>query len=169
MKLTKNQLQSIIKEEYLRITPVKRGQVMSEARANYLAEQVLEEGLWDSIKAGWAAFKGAATGGGSKLGDDAAKLLGPVIQQVQAVAQAAAKASADVQGFIGSIKDEAVKKAVEEARKSFEDSLKGSISSALSDGIKNLQSAGMSEEEAKTLASTILSAELANLAGKGGK
>jgi|GEM_PF-3127394 len=169
MKLTKNQLQNIIKEEYLRITPVKRGQVMSEARANYLAEQILEEGLWDSIKAGWAAFKGAAAGGGSKLGDDAAKLLGPVIQQVQAVTQAAAKASADVQGFIGSIKDAAVKKAVEEARKSFEDSLKGSISSALSDGIKNLQSAGMSEEEAKTLASTILSAELANLAGKGGK
>ena len=103
MQITKKQLQQIIKEEYLRVTPAAAGTLMTEARANYLAEQVLDEGLWDSIKAGFAALKGGAGAAGGKLGDAAGKALAPAVAAVKSAAAGAAKAAGDVSNFVNQI------------------------------------------------------------------
>ncbi len=168
MQITKKQLQQIIKEEYLRVTPAAAGTLMTEARANYLAEQVLDEGLWDSIKAGFSALKGGSAAAGGKLGDAASKALAPALAAVKSAGAAASKAAGDVSNFVGQIKDEALKAAAQAAQESFKNSLRSDVQKALSSGIKQLVSAGMSEDEAKSLASTILTSELMGIAGLGG-
>ncbi len=52
MRLNESRLRAIIKEEYDRVTPTRSGQRMTEARARYLAEEVMKEGR------GWAMFSG---------------------------------------------------------------------------------------------------------------
>lgn len=168
MQITKNQLQRIIREEYLRVTPTKPGALMTEARANYLAEQVLDEGLWDSIKAGFAGVKSGASVAGGKLGDAAGKALAPAIASVKSVAAGAAQAASDVSNFVSQIKDEALKAAALASQDSFRASMRSDVQKALGVGIKQLVSAGMTEDEAKSLASAILSSELMNIAGLGG-
>ena len=167
MQITKKQLQQIIKEEYLRVTPTAAGTLMTEARANYLAEQVLDEGLLDSIKAGFAGLKGGSRAAGSKLGDAAGKALAPAVAAVKSAAAGASKAAGDVSNFIGQIKDDALKAAAQAAQESFKNSLRSDVQKALATGIKQLVSAGMSEDEAKSLASTILTSELMGIAGLG--
>jgi hypothetical protein len=168
MQITKSQLQQIIREEYLRVTPAAAGTLMTEARANYLAEQVLDEGLWDSIKAGFAGLKAGAGAAGGKLGDAAGKALAPAVAAVKSAGAAAAKAAGDVSNFVGQIKDEALKAAATAAQDSFRASLRADVQKALATGIKQLVSAGMSEDEATSLASTILTSELMGIAGLGG-
>lgn len=167
MRITETQLRSIIKEEYLRSTPTRPGMLMTEARANALAEEMLEEGLFDAIKAGWSALKGGAGAAADKMGEKAGAALAPAIKAVQSVAAAAKNAANSVSTAIGEIKDEALKKAAEAAKESFRQSLESSMKTALANGLKNLTGAGMDEKEAKTLAATIMGAELAALTGSG--
>lgn len=167
MKITESKLREIIKEEYLRAVPVAPGALMSEARADYLAEQVLEEGLWDNIKAGFAGLKAGGSKAAEKMGGAASKALTPAVQAVKSVASSAVKAAGQVSDAIGKIKDESLKSAALAAQKSFQDSLKSSVQSSLSAGIKQLVSAGMSEDEAKSFASSILTSELMKIAGLG--
>ena len=168
MQITKKQLQQIIKEEYLRVTPAAAGTLMTEARANYLAQQVLDEGLLDFIQSKFAGFKAGAGVAGGKLGDAAGKALAPAVAAVKSAAAGAAKAAGDVSNFVSQIKDETLKAAAQAAQESFKNSLKSDVKKALATGIKQLVSAGMSEDEAKSLASTILTSELMGIAGLGG-
>lgn len=166
MKITRKQLRNVIREEYLRSTPMtEKGQMMSEARANLMAEQILEEGLFGTIKAGFAALKGGAAAAGGALGDIAAKALEPATKAVQQVATAAKTAASNVATAINNIKDESLKAAAEAAKKSLSDSLKSTLQKELADGLKQLIAAGMDEKEAKTLVSTIASAEIVSLVG----
>lgn len=164
MQITRKQLSRIIKEEYLRSTPKTRpGHMMTEARANLLAEQVIEEGFFDVIKAGWAGLKAG-------VGEAAAKAFAPVAKAAGQV-QAAAKTMADnLNKALGEIKEEAVKKAALAAQASLQESLKSAMQKGIADGIKNLVAAGMKEEAAKT-AVAMMAQEAATSAGiqlKGG-
>lgn len=169
MKITSKHLRNIIREEYLRSTPPTRpGQMMSEARANLVAEEMLEEGLFDTIKAGFAALKGGASKAAEKMGDEASKALAPATKAIAQVASAAKSAAQGVADTVGKIKDEALKAAAESARTSLQNSLKSALQKSLADGLKNLTSAGMDEASAKTLISSIASAEIASLVGSSG-
>lgn len=168
MKISSKQLRSLIREEYLRSTPVtRRGQMMSEARANMLAEQMIEEGLFDSIKAGFAAFKAGASKTAEKMGDAAGKALEPAAKAAQAMAGQAKAAYDNVSKAVSAIKDETMKAAAEAAKKSLEDSLKSTLQKALADSVANLTKSGMEEKEAQTLAATIANGVIGNIAGKG--
>lgn len=166
MQLSSKQLRTVIREELLRSTPVtRRGQRMSEVRANLIADQMLEEGLFDSIKRGFAALKGAASGGASALGDEAGKALAPAAKAIQAVAASAKAAASGVADSLGKIKDEALKAAAAAAKTAMQNSLRTAVQTAIKDGLKNLTAAGMKEEEAKTFISTMAAAEIAALVG----
>lgn len=180
MQITTKQLRRIIREEYIRATPPTRpGQLMTEQRANLLAEQMLEEGLFDIIKAGVAGLKagtgavaGAAAKGAkgavSKIGDTASKALAPAAAAVQKMAAAASETAKSVTTAIGAIKDDAVKKAAEAAQETLKQSLKDSLKKSLATAVQNLVSAGIDENEAKTLASEFASAAMADVFGGGG-
>lgn len=168
MKITQKQLKRLIREEYLRSSlPTSPGQMMTEARANMIAEQMLEEGLFDVVKAG---FKGLTAAGGAvaqKLGDAASKSFGSVGKALQQVASQAKTAYDSVAKAVGEIKDTAVKSAAEAAKKSLEDSLTATMKKELATTVAALTKAGMKEEEAKTLAASIASGAAAKLTGSG--
>jgi hypothetical protein len=166
MKITQRQLKSIIREEFLRATASK-GKKMTETRARLVTEQLLAEGLWDTIKAGFSGLSAAGSDAAQKLGDEATKGLAIPAKVVQQVAAAAKSASQDVANAVGKIKDETLKKAAEGAQASFKASIKASLQKEISDGLSELTGAGMEENEAKALISTIAAAELANLVGSG--
>ena len=153
MKITQRQLKSIIREEFLQATASK-GKKMTETRARLVTEQLLGEGLWDTIKAGFSGLSAAGSDAAQKLGDEAAKGLAIPAKAVQQVAAAAKSASQDVANAIGKIKDETLKKAAEGAQASFKDSIKASLQKEISDGLSELTGAGMEENEA--VAITIL-------------
>jgi len=73
MRITNTQLRKLIREEYDRVTPTRPGQLMTEARANYLAEELLDEGLFDNIKALFAGGAAAAKSVGGKAAGAAGK------------------------------------------------------------------------------------------------
>lgn len=56
MKITKTQLQTIIREEYVKVLFESQGKKISQSQAKILAEN-LEEGIWDSIGKGIEAYK----------------------------------------------------------------------------------------------------------------
>lgn len=168
MKITSRQLRRIIREEYLYATPSTRsGAIMTEARANLLAEQMVDEGLFDTIKAGFAGLKAGAGKTAEKLGDAAGKALEPAAKAVQQVAAAARTAAENVSNAVSSIKDEALKAAAEAAKNSLRSSLQTALKKELASGLKALTGAGMDEKEAKALISTIASSEIAAMVGSG--
>ena len=164
MKLTKNQLQSIIKEEYLRITPVKRGQVMSEARADYLAEQILQEGPIMSM------LRAALGGAGEAISSALGGAFKPVTDSINSFADSAKKVKSDFTKFVGGIKDKALKDAVEKVKASLTSSLRNAIQSEVSAGMKVLNVVLKDEDQAKATSASILSAVLGELqSGDSGK
>ena len=168
MKITRSQLRRIVREEYIRSTPATRpGSIMTEARANLLAEQMVDEGLFDTIKAGFAGLKAGAGKTAEKLGDAAGKALEPAAKAVQQVAAAAKTAADNVTNAVAAIKDDALKAAAEAAKNSLKNSLQTTLKKELSSGLKALTGAGMDEKEAKALISTIASSEIAAMVGSG--
>jgi hypothetical protein len=168
MKITRAQLRRVIREEYIRSTPATRpGTIMTEARANLLAEQMVDEGLFDAIKAGFAGLKAGAGKSAEKIGDAASKALEPAAKAVQQVAASAKTAAGNVSKAIGAITDDVVKAAAEAALKSLQDSLQATLKKELSTGLQNLVKAGMEEPQAKALISTMASSEIASMVGSG--
>ena len=102
MKITEARLKRIIREEYLRVTPVKPGQLMSEARARHLASEVMQEGLFGTLKAfmkGGASVAGKAAGAAGEAAKGAAgAVAGAAKGAGKAVAGAAKGAAGAVAG-----------------------------------------------------------------------
>jgi len=151
MRITETQLRSIIKEEYLRSTPVRPYGIMSEARAQYLTEEMLDEGLWNSIKALAAGVKGGAGAALKPLGD----AVGKAATQAKETATAAAKS-------ISALGDKAKTAAAQAAFESMKSSVESSIKSSMQNGLKELVKAGMSEDEAKAFAGELVAAAVAS-------
>jgi hypothetical protein len=142
MNITESKLREIIKEEYLRLTPVSAGELMSEHRAMHLAEELINEGLWDSIKAlaagSKAAVKTVAGAGAEALGSAANSVVAPMIKAGTEAAQA-----------IKAVKDDAVKAAAAAAAESLKKSIQASLKTSIADMIKKLVASGKDEATAK--------------------
>lgn len=165
MKITHNQLRRIIKEEYERATPVQPGQIMSEARAMYLAEEVMNEGFFKNV---WAGLTGAGKEAGKKAG--AAKDV--VVQKATAAGQeisAAAKRFAEPIAAAGrtavkaieDIKDAGTRAAAESAAAELKAALEPMIKKQVAELIKNEVKSGKDEAAAKVEAEAIVMNALA--------
>lgn len=162
MNITESKLREIIKEEYLRATPVKAGGLMSEHRAMYLAELVLQEGLWDSLK---ASVKGVGAGVKSAAGAAA----GIAMDSVKAAAAPMINAAKAGKAAIDKIADDASKAAAQAAADSLTSSLKAEITKQTAAIIQKLVKSGKSEDEAKAQASGIVTAALSAAVGQAGQ
>lgn len=165
MKITHNQLRRIIKEEYERATPVQPGQLMSEARALYLAEEVMNEGFFKNV---WAGL----TGAGKEAGKQAAAAKDVAVQKATAVGQeisAAAKRFAEpiaaagrtAAKAIGDIKDAGTRAAAESAAAELKATLEPMIKKQVAELIKNEVKSGKDETAAKAEAEAIVMNALA--------
>lgn len=170
MKITRSQLRRIVREEYIRSTPATRpGSIMTEARANLLAEQMVDEGLFDTIKAGFAGLKAGAGAGAGALGDAASKALEPAAKAVQQVVASAKTAAGNVSQAIQKIESDVAKSAAEAFKNSITNSLQNALKKELASGLKTLTGPGkMKEEAAKALLATIASAQITALIGSSG-
>jgi hypothetical protein len=162
MNITESRLRQIIKEEYLRATPIKAGQLMSEHRAMYLAEQVMQEGLWDSLK---AAIKGLGAGAKSAAG----AVGGIAMDAVKSAAAPMINAAKAGKAAIDKIADDASRAAAEAAADSLKTSLQAEITKQTAQIIQKLVKSGKSEEEAKAQASGIVTAALSAAVGEAGQ
>jgi CTP:molybdopterin cytidylyltransferase MocA len=170
MKITEAQLRKIVRQEYVRNHSMRRslianrqGNVMTEARARHIANEVINEGLFSTIKAGFSALM---KGGGvvaDKLGDKATAALQPVAKAITAAAKRAGEVAAATAAMIRGIKDDAVRAAVEEFQESLKTSLSNSLKTQIQEGIQDLTNAGIPEEEAKNLVATITTSVLSEL------
>jgi len=167
-KLTEAKLRQMVREEFNRSQDGEETRlVMTEARANTVAGEVLEEGLFDTIKAGFAALTAGGSAAASKMGTEAGKAFKPAIDLVGKITKAAADTKKNVTKGIASIKDAAVKKAALAAQKSFQASLSSALKKEIATGVANLSKAGMSEDEAKSLIATIASDACLAVLGQG--
>jgi len=153
-------IRRIIREEYLRSTPETRpGQLMSEHRAELIAEQLVEAGLWAAIKAGASSLKGAT----KSLGGAALEPLKGVGQVAGQVAKLGLKAAEDIGQAIQKIEDDAVKAAAQEAQASLKKSIANSAKNAITKAVPALVKAGMETQEAKAFVAELVAAEMAAL------
>ena len=174
MKITEASLKRIIKEEYLRITPTKPGQLMSEARAQYLAEQIIYEiGIFDKLKA-FVSGRGAAYGQvADKASDAAGKVAGKAADKAKGAVTAVAgavknatgpivKAGKEAAQAIAQIRDDGLKAAAEKAKKSLQASMEAEIKNNLAYMIKFVKNnnKGISDEDASTQAAGIITAAI---------
>lgn len=160
MRLTESQLRRMIKEEYLRVTPINPGEIMSEARATYLAEEMLNEWTFGSLFAG---LKGGAKELGKKAGSAAEKgkeAVGKGLEKIGAPIAAAASAVKDAAVNAGKaiegIKNDVAKAAAKEAAETLKAQLAGQIKKYAADLIKNLVASGMDEAEAQAAAAAVI-------------
>ncbi|NBO99467.1 MAG: hypothetical protein EBU90_04970 [Proteobacteria bacterium] len=173
MKITESKLREIIKEEYLRVTPVMPGEIMSEARAMYLAEEIVNEGFFGNVLAG---IKGAIKGvgaAGAKAGEKAAGAASSVGGQLAAAAQKLtapiAAAGKDAAAAIKDIKDAGVKAAAVAASNSIKSSLEKEVKNQVALIIQKEVASGKDEAAAKAEAEAVVANALAAaLMGIGG-
>lgn len=174
MKITHNQLRRIIKEEYERATPVQPGQIMSEARAMYLAEQVMNEGILGDL---WAGFAGAGKKAGEKAGEaitTAGKKAGEIAgdvrarakQAVEKVAAPLKKAGETAVKAIEDIADAGLKAAAKNSAKDIEASLFPIIKSEVAKMIAKLVKSGETEQAAQAAALGMVSQALSVAIGR---
>lgn len=144
-----------LRESYLRNTPPTRpGQLMSEARADMLADQLLEVGFLGGLK---KAAAGAMAVGGA-IGK---AFLGPVAAAAKTTAKAAAETMAAYAKAMAEIKDEAQKAKCEALKDTIRTQVFNIAKKTTSQGIKELVEVGMEEAEAKAVVSTILADAIA--------
>jgi hypothetical protein len=165
MNITESRLRTIIKEEYLKITPVEAGQLMSEHRAMYLAEQVIAEGFFGNLAAG---LKGMVAGTGAAVGKAGEKASGAAGKASAELASAAKKfiapvaaAGKDAAAAIKDIKDAGVKAAAVAASNTIKAALEKEVKNQVALIIKKEVASGKSEAEAKLEAEAIVSNALA--------
>lgn len=172
-KLTESQLRDLIRNELSAHKVTKRGEAMTEARANYLAENIINElGIFAAIGAG---LKGLMAGGGAAgkaLGNAATKALVPIGKAAAAMKNQASAAIKSVDEFVSNIADEAVKSAVEARRETIKTSVEGTIKKAAAEGMRdlmNLKAADGSplfdEASAKTLMTNMIMDGIAQAMG----
>ena len=173
MKITESKLRQIIKEEYLKVTPVMPGEVMSEARAMYLAEEIVNEGFFGNVL---GAIKGLAAGAGAVGKAAGGKAAGVASKAGEGLASAAQKLAApiaaagkDAVAAIKDIKDAGVKAAAVAASNSIKSSLEKEVKNQVALIIKQEVAAGKDEASAKAEAEAVVSNALAAaLMGIGG-
>ena len=173
MKITESRLRQIIKEEYLRVTPVMPGEIMSEARAMYLAEEIVNEGFFTNAL---GAIKGLASGigaAGAKAGEKAAgaasKVGGQLAAAAQKLAAPVAAAGKDAIAAIKDIKDAGVKAAAMTASNTIKAALEKEVKNQVAIIIQKEVAAGKDEASAKAEAEAVVSNALAAaLMGIGG-
>jgi hypothetical protein len=165
MRLTEEKLRSIIKEEYLRVTPVKPGNVMSEARALYLADEVLQEGWFSNLFAG---VKGAAGKAGEKASAAGEVVAGKAEEAGRAISAAAQKFAAPIKAAgetamqaMKDIKDAGVRAAAENAASELKAALEPMIKQQVAELIKKEVQAGKDEAAAKMEANALVMNALA--------
>lgn len=163
MKLTRKQLSKIIREEYLRSTPATPpGQMMTEARARMLAEQVMDEGLFDMLKA-----VAAGVGAGADVVKKAAgQAAGAAAKKVQAAVAPVIDAGKAAAGAIKSLADETQKAAATAMAQQLFKTLKAEIDKALPAMIKKFVAGGASEENAKADAAAAMAAAISAATGQ---
>ncbi len=155
-KLTEAKLRQMVREEFTRSQGGEETRlVMTEARAKRAADEVLEEGLFDTIKAGFAALTAGSGEAASKLGAQSGKAFKPAIDMMARMTQAAKDTKTNISKGIAAIKDEALKKAVVAARNSFKTSLTAVMKKEISNGLANIVKTGLGEEEAKGIIATV--------------
>jgi len=159
MRITNVQLRKLIKEEYDRITPTPRGQLMTEARANYLAEEIVKEffGLGRMFKAAGAGAKAIGSEVGKKAGaaaGDAAKKLSNAAKAIAEPVQNAARSAA--QG-LASIADKGAKAAAIESAESLKKEIQTLLISKVKKLLQELEAQGISsEDERRSIASGVV-------------
>ena len=162
-KLTEAQLRKMIRQEYKMIS-ISRKPLITEARANQLATEILNEGIiFNAVKGFFAKIKGGATTAGKILGDEALKALQPVGAALAKAKQNAVASTADFGEFVAKIKDEAAKAAIEAQKESMKNSVTNIVKKELAGGISELTSSGFTPEEAKGMMSNILAAVLSEI------
>ena len=150
MKITKKQLQSLIREEYLRSTPrTRRGHMMNEVRANMLAQQTINEGFFDVLK---GFVKGAGKSGGevaAAVGDKANAKMTAAANAMGKFMQTAEKTAADYKDAIAAFADEKLKGVMDNIKDAIKEEIKASLVKSVKKGIQDLVKAGMDEKDAK--------------------
>ena len=164
-RLTEQQLRKIIREEYTLLASANKN-VLTEAQANHLADELLEEGLFDNIKSLFAGAKGGAGAAAKKLGDKAVSAMKPLGQYAQNMAKQAKQAASDFGSFVDSVKDEAVKSAIEARKESMKNSVQAAVKKEVSSGLQDLTKAGVDPKEAKGIVSMTVNAALAEILGQ---
>jgi len=164
MRITNVQLRKLIKEEYDRITPTPRGQLMTEARANYLAEEIVKEffGLGRMFKAAGAGAKAIGSEVGKKAGaaaGDAAKKLSNAAKAIAEPVQNAARSAA--QG-LASIADKGAKAAATQAANDMKEVIAKSLEPQVKKLIQELNAVGEhTDDEIKDIVILAINAGLA--------
>jgi hypothetical protein len=139
--ISSSTVKRIIREEVLRATPVKPGQLMSEQRAHYLAEETLNEiGILSKMK---AFFAGGAAGA-KELGAPFAKAAASVTQSVANAGKAALQA-------VKSTADNAIQSMQAAAIQSMSKDFQNLIKKKTADMIAYLVKKGKTEDEAKDM------------------
>ena len=152
MKITEQRLKQIIREEYLGRTPTRRGEIMTEERANYLSNHLVNEvGIFSTLG---AVLKGAFSGGATAAGGTLALPVKGVVRVGQAIAQAGREAADAIKG----IKDATVKAYADKVKEALIAAIKAEITKSAGQLMKALVKTGKSEQEATAEASTIMTA-----------
>lgn len=177
IRITESQLRRIVREEYAKTHPKGRyliarshGRVMTEARARQVANQMMNEGLFDVIKAGFSAITGGAGEAKKLLGDKAAGALKPVQDALAAVSAAAKKAVDNAKLAVGEIKDAALKAAIEKYKESLSASIRDTVKKKIAEGVKDLTPAFKGDEKAaRAFVAQLVAAEAASIVASGGE
>ena len=141
-----------------RIMEAKKRQRLLEARTEIAHIELLEEGLFDSIK---AMFKAGATVFG-----DSGKEIG---QGISKMANSAAETAKGYAKAIGDMADEKVKSVAQEYHKNMADSMGSVIASKSKEMLQALIKGGYSEDDAKQLVATAVNAAMAQAMVAAGK
>ena len=177
MKLTESQLRKMVREELMNKRPL-----MTEARANQIAQEILEEGpIWDMTKSVFAGLgKGASTvankagekidGAGKKVAGAARGVatatgsaasaalaaLKPVGTAITAAAKTAGGVVAATATAMSQIKDEALKNALLAAKKSMQTSLRNTLHQEIATALQSISKFEKDEKAAKAWVLTIV-------------
>jgi len=159
VKITEQRLKEIIREEYLGKTPTRRGEIMTEERARYLSNRLVNEvGLFSTLG---AMIKGAFSGGKTAAGGTLALPVKGVVRIGQAIAQAGSEAAAAIKG----IKDATVKAYAEKVKEALTNAIKAEITKSAGQLMKALVKTGLSEQEATAETTKIMTSAVTAATG----
>lgn len=174
-RLNETELRNLIKQELSSYKASKNEGMMTEARANLLAENMINEiGLFAAIGAGLKGMMSGTSAAGQALGGAAVKALAPVGKAVSAMKTQATAAVQSVGNFVASIQNDAVKAAVEARNKAIMTSIEASVKKVAADGMQDLvglkDAAGkpvFDEATAKSLIASMIASAVSNVVSGG--
>jgi hypothetical protein len=163
MRITNAQLRKLIREEYDRVTPTPPGQLMTEARANYLAEEIVKEffGLGRLFKAAGAGAKAVGAAAGKKAGSAAGAAAGKLASAAQAIAAPIKNAATAAGNELKQIADAGAKAAAIASAESLKQEIQTVLISKVKKLLQELEAQGIeSEDERRSIASGVVLAAL---------